>query len=126
MAVRVFVPRDAAAVSLGADEVAAALAAAAAETGREVEIVRNGSRGMVWLEPLVEVEVDGRRIAYGPVVPGEAGALIAGGLLEGAALPLRLGPVEEIPYFAKQERLTFARVGVIDPVSVDDYLAHGR
>jgi formate dehydrogenase iron-sulfur subunit len=34
-----------------------------------------------------------------------------------------LGLTEEIPYFKNQERLTFARVGLTDPRSLEDYLA---
>jgi formate dehydrogenase iron-sulfur subunit len=124
MATRVFVSRDAAALALGADEVAAALVTAAREAGADILLVRNGSRGLVWLEPLVEVEVDGQRVGYGPVCPADVHGLVAAGLLHGAAHPLCQGPVEAIPYFAKQERLTFARVGVTDPVNIDDYLAH--
>jgi formate dehydrogenase iron-sulfur subunit len=125
MATRVFISRDAAAQGLGADETAAALLAAAAAAGREISITRVGSRGMVWLEPLVEVEHKGQRIAYGPVTAAEVPALIQAGLLDAAPHALRHGRVEDIPYFARQERLTFARVGITDPVSVDDYLAHG-
>jgi hypothetical protein len=83
-----------------------------------VEIVRTGTRGMIWLEPLVEVERDGVRHGYGPFAPSDAAALFDG-TLEG------LGPVEEIPFFARQDRLTFARVGRIDPLDLADYEAHG-
>ncbi|MCX7037198.1 MAG: NADH-quinone oxidoreductase subunit NuoF [Proteobacteria bacterium] len=123
MAIRIYVSRDAAAQALGADETAAALLAAA---GADIELVRVGSRGMVWLEPLVEVtDAAGQRIAYGPVMAEQVTELLGAGLLQAAAHPLRLGRVEDMPYFAKQERLTFARVGIIDPVSVDEYVAHG-
>ncbi len=123
MATRIYVSRDAAAQALGADETAAALLAAA---GAEIELVRVGSRGMVWLEPLVEVtDAAGQRIAYGPVMAEQVTELLGAGLLQAAPHPLRLGRVEDMPYFAKQERLTFARVGIIDPVSVDEYVAHG-
>ncbi len=125
MATRIFISRDAAAQALGADETAVALQVAAQAAGRSVSITRVGSRGMVWLEPLVEIEHDGQRIAYGPVTAQQVPALLAAGLLDAAPHALRLGRVEDIPYFAKQERLTFARVGITDPVSVDDYLAHG-
>ncbi len=125
MATRVFVPRDAAALSVGAEEVAQAIAREAAARKAEVVIVRNGTRGMLWLEPLVEVELDGRRIAYGPVSAEDVPSLFDAGLLGGLTHPLALGPTEEIPYFKNQERLTFGRVGVIDPRSLDDYLAHG-
>ncbi len=127
--IRVFVPRDAAALSVGAEAVAAAIAREAAAAGREIQLVRNGSRGLFWLEPLVEVETDAGRIAYGPVRPEDVPALFAGGFPEtrpgGTAASLYLGPTEEIPYLQCQERLTFARCGVTDPLSVEDYVAHG-
>jgi formate dehydrogenase iron-sulfur subunit len=125
MATRVFVSRDAAAQALGADETVAALQAVAKARGVDLAITRVGSRGMVWLEPLVEVEHQGQRIAYGPVTAEQVHSLVDTGLLEGKPHALRHGRVEDIPYFAKQERLTFARVGIIDPVSVDEYVAHG-
>lgn len=115
---RIFVPRDSAARALGADAVAQALSREAAARGLDVRIIRNGSRGMVWLEPLVEIERDGQRLAYGPVSPGDAGPLLDG------SLPCH-GPVEAIPFFSRQTRLTFARCGLIDPLDLDDYAAHG-
>jgi formate dehydrogenase iron-sulfur subunit len=125
----VYVPRDSAALSVGADAVADAIvgAASAQGTGRgaDVRVVRNGSRGMFWLEPMVEVETERGRVAYGPVAPGDVKGLFAAGLLQGGDHPLRLGPTEEIPYLKKQTRLTFARVGVTDPLSVEDYERHG-
>ena len=120
MSVRVYVPIDSAAVAAGANRVAKALAA---HSG--VEIVRNGSRGLFWLEPMVEVATAEGRIAYGPVKPSDIDGLLAAGMLEGVAHPLRLGRPEEIPYLAKQTRLTFERVGVIDPLDIADYRAHG-
>jgi formate dehydrogenase iron-sulfur subunit len=126
MAVRIYISRDAAAQALGADETAAALQLAAASKGTSIALTRVGSRGMVWLEPLVEVEnASGQRIAYGPVTADDVPGLVKAGLFDAAPHPLRLGRVEDMPWFAKQERLTFARVGVIDPVSIDDYVAHG-
>jgi formate dehydrogenase iron-sulfur subunit len=120
----VFVPRDAAALSLGAEDVARAIASEAAARRIDVTIVRNGTRGMVWLEPLVEVALSNGRAGYGPVTAADVRGLFDAGFLEGGKHPLNLGLVEEIPYFKKQERLTFARVGVTDPISLDDYLAH--
>ncbi|WP_431858532.1 formate dehydrogenase beta subunit [Azospirillum sp.] len=121
----VYVPRDAAALSVGADAVAAAIRAEAVRRAIPVRIVRNGSRGMLWLEPLVEAVTDAGRVAYGPVTPEDVPALFDAGFLSGGDHPLGHGPTEAIPYFAKQERLTFARCGVIDPLSVEDYRAHG-
>ena len=122
---RVFVPRDAGAIAVGADAVARALVREAAARGHDVDVVRNGSRGMYWLEPLVEVETPAGRIAYGPVTPRDVPGLFEAQFLTGGAHALSLGLTEAIPYFARQERLTFARVGVTDPVSLDDYEAYG-
>ncbi len=123
--ITVYVPRDAAALSVGADAVAIAIRAEASHRGLPVRIVRNGSRGMLWLEPLVEVATDAGRVAYGAVTPADVPSLFDAGFLTGGAHPLGHGLTEEIPYFKNQERLTFARCGVIDPLSVEDYRAHG-
>ncbi len=122
---RIYVPQDAAALALGADRVLQALQAACVERGLPVEIVRTGSRGAVWLEPLLEVETPAGRIAYGPVQVGDIPGLLESGLLEGGAHPLRIGRPEDHPWFAKQQRLTFARCGIIDPVSIDAYRGMG-
>ncbi len=108
---RVFVSRDAFSLALGADAVAAALAPHAT-------VVRTGSRGMVWLEPLVEIETPTGRIAYGPVTPADVPGILAG-------TAESLGPTDEIPFLKRQTRVTFARCGVVDPLSLDDYTAHG-
>ncbi len=132
----VWIPRDAAALAAGADEAAAALAALAAERGRPLALVRNGSRGMLWLEPLLEVATPAGRVAFGPVQASDVAELVARGLLDDATaqsgLPaalaahaLHLGPTEALPWLARQERVTFARVGLADPLSLDDYAAHG-
>lgn len=123
--VTLYVPRDAAALSMGADDVAAAITLEAERRGIDVHIVRNGSRGMLWLEPLVEVKTPVGRVAYGPVTAADVPELFDAGFLKGEPHPLGHGPTEEIWYFKHQERLTFARCGVIDPVSVEDYRAHG-
>jgi formate dehydrogenase iron-sulfur subunit len=122
--VRVFVSRDACALSLGANAVAAAISAQAQKSGAAVELVRNGSRGMFWLEPLVEVETPDGRVAYGPVREEDVAALFAADFLHGGRHALGHGLTERIPYFARQERQTFARVGLIDPLSLSDYQQH--
>ncbi|WP_104203047.1 formate dehydrogenase beta subunit [Billgrantia saliphila] len=130
MSVRIYVPRETTALALGADEVVARIEAEAAARGAEIELVRNGSRGLFWLEPLIEVETSAGRIAYGPVEPSDVAGLFDAGLLEaglqthGAQSPLYQGPVEAIPYLQAQQRLTFSRIGVTDPLSIDDYRAH--
>ena len=118
---KIYVPGDAAARALGADAVAAAVASQAGLRGLDIEIVRNGSRGMIWLEPLVEVDTEAGRIGFGPLEPADVPALFDAPETH----PKALGPVEEIPFFKAQTRLTFARVGRIDPLSLADYEAEG-
>jgi formate dehydrogenase iron-sulfur subunit len=125
MTVRVYVPGDAAATSIGADEVARAIAQEAARRGAAIDLVRNGSRGACWLEPLVEISTAAGRLAYGPVTVADVPGLFAGDFLQGGKHPLLLGPTDNIPWFAGQQRLTFERVGVVDPASVADYVKHG-
>ena len=120
MTVTVWVSRDAGALALGAEATAQALLAAARKRGGDIKLRRNGSRGLYWLEPLVEVECAAGRIAYGPVSERDVPGLIEKGLLRGEAHPLRLGPIEAHPWFASQQRLTFARVGRIDPLDLND------
>ena len=125
MTIRIFVPGDSAAVAVGADEVAGAIAIEAAKAGQAIRIVRNGSRGAFELEPLVEVETDHGRIAYGPIAPDEVPGLVAAGLFKGGEHARRLGKPEDLPFFIRQTRLTFARCGIIDPQDIDDWRAHG-
>ncbi|TAL39565.1 MAG: formate dehydrogenase beta subunit [Alphaproteobacteria bacterium] len=113
---KVYVPHDASSLSLGADEVAEAFSR---QDG--VDVVRNGSRGLYWLEPMVEIETPQGRHAYGPVAAADAAAIIK----QSVSHPLFLGPVEEIPALKIQNRLTFARCGVIEALSLDDYKSHG-
>ena len=123
-ALKIYVPNDTAARSVGADAVAAAIERTAGERGVAIEIVRNGSRGLYWLEPLVEVAVAGERIAYGPVTPDDVPGLFDAGFTTGGKHARHLGVTEALPYLAGQDRLTFARVGLIDPSSLEDYRGH--
>lgn len=122
--IKVYVPRDSTALSLGAERTAKAIAAEAAKRGVEIELIRNGSRGLFWLEPFVEVATSKGRIAFAPVQPKDVASLYDADFLNGGSHPLNLGLTEEIEWLKKQQRLTFARVGTTDPVSLDDYLAH--
>lgn len=117
---RIYVPRDAAAKALGADKVAAAVLAEAARRGLQVDLIRNGSRGMVWLEPLVEVVTDLGRMAFGPMEPDDVARLFDAPETH----PKALGVTEELPWMVRQTRLTFARVGVIDPLALKEYELH--
>jgi formate dehydrogenase iron-sulfur subunit len=121
---KIFVPCDMAALSVGADAVARAIEKELQSRHIDATIVRNGSRGMFWLEPLVEVETPKGRIAFGPVTADAVPGLFDAGFHQGSTShALCLGPTEEIPYLAKQERLTFARCGIVDPLSLSDYIS---
>jgi len=125
MITRIFVPRDSAALAVGADKVAQAFEAEIAARGLDVTVVRNGSRGLHWLETLVEVETPAGRVAYGPVKARDVAGLLDAGLLEGKHHPLYHGLTDEISWLKNQTRLTFARCGITDPLSLDDYKALG-
>ena len=112
----IYVPCDSTAISLGANEIAARIR----ELDSKIEIKRNGTRGLMWLEPLIEVDTPEGRIAYGPVEPADVDAA----MLSGQDHPKRLGDIETHPYLARQNRLTFKRIGKIDPLSLEDYQAH--
>lgn len=122
---KVFVSRDATSLALGASQVLRRIGEEAAARGLSLNLVSTGSRGLFWLEPLVEVETPDGRIAYGPLKPSDIADLFEAGFLSGAAHPLRLGRLEDEPYLARQTRLTFARCGIVDPLSIEDYRAHG-
>jgi formate dehydrogenase iron-sulfur subunit len=124
MTTKVFVPRDAASLSIGAEAVAIAIAREATRRKEPIQLVRNGTRGLQWLEPLVEVETPAGRQAYGPVTTRDVASLFDAGFVTGGSHPLSLGPTEEIPLLKNQQRLTFARVGIVDPTSIEDYVAH--
>ena len=125
MKATLYVPGDAAALALGADAVAVAIAAEAGARGIDLRLIRNGSRGMVWLEPLVEVATPQGRIAYGPVTVDAVAGLFDAGFLDGGTHPLCLGPSEQIPWLARQARQVTRRLGVVDPTSPADYVARG-
>src|ERR1700742_1296199 len=123
MTMRIYVSRDAGAVAVGADEVAAALGQAATKRGKAIEIIRTGSRGLYWLEPMIEVATPKGRVAFGPVTEADVTSVFDA-MAADDPHALRLGIADEIPWLKRQTRLTFARCGVIDPRSVEDYRAH--
>ncbi|MGI6850844.1 formate dehydrogenase beta subunit [Mesorhizobium sp. 1B3] len=125
MTTTIYIPRDSGALALGAEKVAQAVENELAERGQKARIVRTGSRGLYWLEPMIEVLTETGRIAYGPVRPGDVKSLFDAGFLTGGQHERRLGEPENIPFLARQTRLTFARCGITDPLSLDDYAAHG-
>ncbi len=129
MTIKVYIPRDSSALSMGAEKVAAAIALEAKKRGLDIQIIRNGSRGLYWLETMVEVATEKGRVAYGPVKVKDVASLFDADFLnanDANVKPhsLSLGLTEEIAWLKKQQRLTFARVGITDPISLTDYLAH--
>jgi formate dehydrogenase iron-sulfur subunit len=124
--IKISVPGDSAARSVGADQVAADLATEAARRRLDVSIIRTGSRGLYWLEPLVEVHTAQSRIGFGPIGRDDIAELFEN-LLRTTPQhhPRYLGPVDEITWLARQQRVTFRRVGVVDPLSIDDHLTSG-
>jgi formate dehydrogenase iron-sulfur subunit len=115
---KIYIPGDSAAQSIGSDLVAVAIAAEAAKRNLDITIVRNGTRGALWLEPLVEIEKDGKRIGYSNVTSDDAAAVLDGSHPS-------IGDVDNFDWLVKQDRITYKRVGIIDPLSISDYEAHG-
>ncbi len=125
MSIRIYIPKDAAVRSIGADLVAFAIEAESAKRGISIDIVRNGTRGALWLEPMVEVETNEGRVAYGPITVSDVDSLFDASFQMGGQHKLSLGLTEDIAWLARQDRVTFARVGVTDPLSLGDYQEHG-
>ena len=125
MTATIYIPRDSGALAVGAEKVARNIERELTARGIEATIVRNGSRGAYFLEPMVEIETAAGRVAYGPVKPADVASLFEADFLSGGDHRLALGDPEKIPFFARQTRLTFARCGIIDPLSLDAYKAHG-
>ena len=123
--IKIYIPGDSAAVSIGADEVAREISRLANDSKIDIEIIRNGTRGALWLEPLIEVQVGDDRIGYGPVQVADVATLFKAQFLSGGSHALSLGIVADLPWLAKQDRITFKRVGIVDPLSISDYQAHG-
>ncbi|MEM9028975.1 MAG: NADH-quinone oxidoreductase subunit NuoF [Pseudomonadota bacterium] len=126
MTVKIFVPTDAAALSVGADTVARAIVVEATRLGADVDVRRTSSRGLLWLEPLVEVAVGAARLGFGPVTPDDVADLAAAGLFDPQRVAhiahhLAIGNVEKHPFLSRQTRLTFARAGLTEALSLDDY-----
>ena len=121
MTYKIYIPRDSSSISLGANDVYQAVLNEAKKKNIDIEIVRNGSRGLFWLEPLIEVDTKNGRVAYGPVNVSDVPSLFDSKFYLGSKHPLCLGITEEIKWLKNQERLTYARVGIIDPLDIDEY-----
>ncbi len=124
MSATVYVAGDSAALAVGADAVAQAIEGEARRRAVAIRIVRNGSRGLGWLEPLVEAATPSGRVGFGPVDVDDVASLFDGGFPAACAHPKSIGRIDELPYLQRQQRLTFARIGITDPLSLDDYQTH--
>ena len=118
--ITIYLPQDTTAVALGADQIAGKISEIARQRNLSLEVIRNGSRGLFWLEPLLEVETQQGRVALGPLSIEDVDSIIDV-LADPSQHPLYLGLVSEIPYLATQQRLTFARAGEGDPLCLDNY-----
>ena len=125
MSARIFISRDSGALCVGAEEVVHGFRKAFEKRGLNIEIVRTGSRGIYWLEPLVEVSIDKGRVGYGPIKVSDIDELLDAGMLDGKPHSLGIGVVDDYPWLESQTRLTFKNCGIIDPRSLEDYKAHG-
>ncbi len=125
MSITIYIPKDGLAVACGADEVAAVMKAVAADKGADINIIRTGSRGMAWLEPLIEVESADGRVAYGPVTASDVASLVEAGFLGGGDHALCHGLIDDHPWLKSQQRQMFKRCGLIDPVDLGAYQAAG-
>ena len=122
MTTKIYIPRDSSAIGLGADVVADQVSRVSHSMKQEVEIVRNGSRGLIWMEPLLEVETESGRSGFANVNSADVEDLVKANFTEAGLRAKSVGIVDEIPYLKNQERLCFARNGITDPISIEDYI----
>lgn len=122
---KLFIPCDSVARAVGADEVTDALVAEAERRQLPLDIQRTSSRGLYWLEPLLELDSDAGRLGFGPLTAEDVPALLEALSGDATNHPLALGRMEELPYLKSQQRLLFSRAGITRPLSLDDYRAHG-
>ncbi|WP_017904900.1 formate dehydrogenase beta subunit [Pseudomonas asplenii] len=120
-----YLPADSLARAVGADEIAAAITTRASAGNLQLDLRRTSSRGLYWLEPLLEIDSPRGRLGFGPVSAADVPSLLDALQGDPSAHPLALGLVEELPYLKSQQRLLFARAGITRPLSLDDYRAHG-
>jgi formate dehydrogenase iron-sulfur subunit len=123
--ITIYVPNDSAARSVGAEDVADAIVTESAKRNIEIKLIRNGTRGMLWLEPLVEVATPLGRVAYGPVDVSDVTGLFEAGFLTGGSHKLSHGLTDQMEWLKNQDRVTFCRLGITDPLNPDDYAANG-
>ncbi len=120
---RIYVPIDSAALALSAEDVAVAIAAEArprptCRSCATVGVASISNRSLKWKRPQ-------GRIGYSNVEAEDVAALFDACFHEGKSHEKNVGIIDEIPYLKTQQRLTFARIGITDSLSIDDYVALG-
>jgi NADH-quinone oxidoreductase subunit F len=114
-------------LAAGAAQVGAALAPALAPYGLVVK--PTGCVGMCHAEPLVEiVDQRGEGWVYGKVTPERARRIVESHVAEGKPVTewlVRGGEATAGNYLERQQRIVLRNCGVIDPDSIEDYVAAG-
>ena len=112
-------------VAAGGREVYDALSAKLGGKGLNVELKQTGCMGMCYNEVQVEVSSpQGERVFYGRVTPEKVDRIVEEHLIGGQPVAEWVIPGEEIDnLLAKQKRIVLRNCGIIDPESIDDYLA---
>jgi formate dehydrogenase iron-sulfur subunit len=125
MNTNIYLPCDTTANAKGANQIASLIEQIAEKNSININIVRNSSRGLYWLEPLIEIDSPLGRIGFGPVMEADVEELFKQQFYQDKQQhPLCLGLIEEIPFLKNQQRLTFSRAGKTNPLSLDDYKNH--
>ncbi|MCG3208458.1 MAG: Electron transport complex subunit RsxC [Anaerolineae bacterium] len=117
-------------LAAGAQETFVALQTAIRRRGLPVELKQTGSLGASHREPVIEVAQNGDSTLYGPVTPERIAPLLDQHFGAGSRgvspewVISRRADRSDYPFLGKQVRVTTQLCGIIDPHSLDDYLAH--
>ena len=113
---QLFVSMDSISQKLGSEEVVQSLLQEVDDTAA---ITRTGSRGLFHLEPMIEVDIDGTRHAFGPVQATDVSSLVKA-ITNGSATehPTALGPTDSLSEMKSQTRFALARVGIENPLNL--------
>ena len=115
-----YIPVDSTAISVGADSVARTLQQQLENRQIDTEVKRISSRGLFWLEPLLEIDTPAGRMAYGPVTTDDVDSVLEACLTDGNH-DLQVGLIEQHPYLVNQQRLCFSRLGQHHPLDIEAY-----
>jgi NADH-quinone oxidoreductase subunit F len=94
---------------------------------KNIELRRTGCMGMCYSEVLVEVfPPQDRRVFYRNVTPEQVQRIVEEHIIGGDPVTEWVIPADEIDnLLSKQRRIVLRNCGIIDPESIDDYLAAG-